>query len=413
MTAIMNGFLIQQVETFTTRYMQKHANPKLLFHNIWNTRNIVAITEKIASQHSLTEKELFIVKAAAWFLYVGYFKDYLNPEEAGARVAEDFLTKAAVEEDTIQSIKKCIAATKLKPELSSAVEQIIWDAHTFYYGTAYFSKYNKLLFKELKQLGGDLENKNEWIRKTIINVETHRYYTEYCLERLEPKKQENLKKLKKKNSLLALTNNSINQLFENTVVPVNEKIIIDKKGKVGDLKSADRTIETMFRTTSANSQRLSSQADTKAHIMISVNTIIISILLSVVVRKMEEYPNLILPIILFLLVCLVTIVFSILATRPNVKKNHFTEADVEQNKVNMLFFGNFFTLTFDDYSNYMLKIMEDKNHLYLSLLKNLYEQGIVLARKYKMLKISYDVFMYGLVVSVIVFFIASNWFGAE
>ena len=164
----------------------------------------------------------------------------------------------------------------------------------------------------------------------------------------------------------------------------------------------------MFRTTSTNSQRLSSQADTKAHIMISVNTIIISLMLGF--RQIGQSSKFTVPVILLIIVNLVTIIFSILATRPNVAKRNFTESDFEQNKVNLLFFGNFFSMNFDSYSKSMLHIMEDKQSLYITMLRNLYEQGAVLAKKYKLLKMSYNVFMYGLILSVISFFVASKFF---
>ena len=66
-------------------------------------------------------------------------------------------------------------------------------------------------------------------------------------------------------------------------------------------------------------------------------------------------------------------------------------------------------MDFNSYSTSMLRMMSEKNDLYLTLLRNLYEQGIVLAKKYRLLKISYNVFMYGLILSVIAFFIAAKY----
>ncbi|MEO6187714.1 MAG: Pycsar system effector family protein, partial [Ginsengibacter sp.] len=94
----------------------------------------------------------------------------------------------------------------------------------------------------------------------------------------------------------------------------------------------------------------------------------------------------------------------------NVAKRKFTDDDFEQNKVNLLFFGNFYSLDFGNYSSAMLNIMDDKQALHITMLRNLYEQGAVLAKKYKMLKISYNVFMYGLIVSVILFLVAPKIF---
>lgn len=410
--------MIKLAEVFVSKYMQKHNNSRLVFHNLQHTQNIVSVANKIAIHYSLDEKDTFVVTAAAWFLFVGYYKDSLHPDEASVKMMEDFFTKAGLEIEAIEAIKKCMLAPNAASAPATVPEKILFDATTFYLGTENFSGYLKLLFKETQLLNNESISKDDWKRNTILLLEQHRFYTDYCEGRLNAQKQANLEKLKKKNPLLSLTPNSIDAMFENegVVVAGNDDIKEKAKDKEKEKEkskkndAADRTIETMFKTTSVNSQRLSSQADTKAHIMISVNSIIISVLLGVVVRKIDEYPHLTIPVLLILMVSLVTIIFSILATRPNIKNRQFTEDDVKENKINMLFFGNFFTMDFERYSNTMLQMMSEKDNLYMSMLRNIYEQGIVLAHKYKMLKISYNVFMYGLIISVIAFFIASKYF---
>lgn len=93
----------------------------------------------------------------------------------------------------------------------------------------------------------------------------------------------------------------------------------------------------MFRTTSKNHLELSAMADNKANIMISVNTIILSVVVSVLIRKLYEYPNLVIPTIVLIIVSLTTIVLAILATRPNLSSGVFTDQDVLSKKTNLLF----------------------------------------------------------------------------
>jgi hypothetical protein len=88
-------------------------------------------------------------------------------------------------------------------------------------------------------------------------------------------------------------------------------------------------------------------------------------------------------------------------------KGTFTTDDIDQKKVNLLFFGNFYKMDLESYRNGMLKVMEDRDFLYGSLIKDVYSQGIVLGRKYRLLRISYNIFMYGLIISVIAFVIAT------
>lgn len=402
--------LLNESEAFISKYVRKHDNPKLLYHNLFHTQNVLAVANQIAKHSSLKEEELFIVTAAAWFLYVGWYKDALHPEEASAEMADGFFKNAGVENEIIESIKKCILSVVPASAPDTLLAGIICDADSFYLGTENFSAYNKLRRKEAELLNHISIDKNQWTRNTIIMLERRQYYTEYCKARLNTTKQQNLDKLKKKNPLLSLTADSIASILK-------DKLDMDdgdnelEKIKESKTNSADRTIETMFRATSANSQRLSIQADSKAHILISVNTILIPLILGGFVAKSNAYPKLpIVPVAMLLCVNLVTIIFSVLATRPNVAKRKFNDDDFRQNKVNLLFFGNFFAMDFDKYSDFMLHIMSDKHSLYITMLRNLYEQGVVLGKKYRMLKISYNVFMYGLVISVITFLIVYKFF---
>lgn len=401
--------LIEKAEAFVSKYMRKHDNPKLLYHNLAHTQNIVSVTSQIAKQYSLDETEFFIVTAASWFLFIGYYKDLLHPNDASTKLAEEFFKDSGVPEETIESIKECILAPANTSAPTNLLASIICDADSFYLGTENFSDFNKLKRKEYRLLNNVSVDKNEWKRRTIQMLETHQYYSDYG-KALDSCKQEHLEKLKKKDPLLSITPHSIATAIAEKDVTISAK----DKSRENKASSADRTIETMFRTTAANSQRLSSQADSKAHIMISVNTIIISVILGLVARQIDEFTTLdLIPIVVILLVNIITVIFSILATRPNVANRNFSESDFDQNKVNLLFFGNFFNMSFDDYCNFMMRIMGDKQSLYIVMLRNLYEQGMVLTKKYRMLKISYNVFMYGLILSIITFLIAAKFNNAS
>ena len=54
----------------------------------------------------------------------------------------------------------------------------------------------------------------------------------------------------------------------------------------------------------------------------------------------------------------------------------------------------------------MAKMMVDSEYLYGSLIKDIYQLGVVLARKYKLIRWAYNIFMFGIIVSVIAFAIA-------
>src|SRR6185295_6487621 len=126
---------------------------------------------------------------------------------------------------------------------------------------------------------------------------------------------------------------------------------------------------TVFKISSGANQRLSTQADNKAHIMIQVNSIIISVVISLLLRRLDEDKNLQIPCIMLISVNLITIIFSVLATRPRIPNGKFDQADIDEKKVNLLFFGNFYKMSLGDYASGMLKMMDDSDFLYGSLIR--------------------------------------------
>jgi hypothetical protein len=162
----------------------------------------------------------------------------------------------------------------------------------------------------------------------------------------------------------------------------------------------------MLRLTSENHMRLSEMADNKANILISVNAIIISVILSVLIRKIEVDKHLTIPTMIFLASSVFTIILAILATRPKITKGIFTRDQILNRKTNLLFFGNFHKAKLDEYKWGMSTMMRDPNYLYGSLVDDIYYLGQVLGRKYRLVRIAYNIFMIGILASVIAFIIA-------
>jgi hypothetical protein len=168
-----------------------------------------------------------------------------------------------------------------------------------------------------------------------------------------------------------------------------------------------RGIQTMFRLTSENHFHLSELADRKANILISVNSIMISVILGFLVRRLSDSPHLMIPSIVFLMSSLTTIILAILATRPKITEGKFQREDILNKKTNLIFFGNFYRSTLEEYEWAMSTLMKDNDYLYSVLIKDIHQTGIVLGRKYRLVRLAYTTFMVGLTLSVITFFIAS------
>ncbi len=104
---------------------------------------------------------------------------------------------------------------------------------------------------------------------------------------------------------------------------------------------------------------------------------------------------------MLVVVCLTAIVLAILATRPNVSSGVFTDDDVLGRKTNLLFFGNFHKMKLDRYDWAMKEMMKDGEYLYGSMIKDIYFLGVVLGKKYKLLRLCCTTFMIGFVLSII------------
>lgn len=393
--------LLESVSQFVLDYFDNHIDSRLIYHNKKHTQFVVDAVTQIANHYQLNDNDFFIVITAAWFHDVGYLIDADNHEAASAEIAKTYLAGMAVESGTISKIINCILATKMPQKPVVLLEEIICDADLFHLGLDSFDKKNKLLRKELNDFRETKISKPDWLQKNIEFLEHQQYFTDYCRILLDDGKIKNLKELKKKSQEEA--DDTVKK--PTAILSKEESTSADHKLKKKD--TTEKGVETMFKITSSNSQRLSNLADNKAHILITVNSIILSALISLVLRKLDENQFLIIPTFILLTVSLFSMIFSILATRPSLPEGKFTKEDISNKTVNLLFFGNFYKMNLDEYSNGMLMAMQDKNYLYGMLIKDVYSQGVVLGRKYNQLRIAYNIFMFGLIVAVAAFIIAS------
>jgi predicted metal-dependent HD superfamily phosphohydrolase len=428
--------VLDQVRAHVASLFHTKKDDKLIYHNLIHTEQVVKSVVKIANHYRLSDHDFFVVNVAAWFHDIGYLTSFEHHEARGAESARQFLSDRGAEPEVTELVVNCILATKMPQHPVGLLEQIICDADLFHLGGDNFKERNKLMRKEAEAFLGKDIDKNDWRLKTISLFEAHHYHTEYCQELLNTKKQLNLQELKDKSMKEAgkedkkeHRKDGSGRHQEDTTEPEsepkhiqefaadqkpNDSVEIMKKEEGKEIKKKkndrpDKGIETMFRITSGNNQRLSDMADNKAHIMISTNSIILSVILSILLRKLEDNPHLIIPTLILLIICVVTMVFSILATRPSVPEGTFTAEDIRQKKVNLLFFGNFYRMDLPEYVAGMEQMMEDREFLYGTLIKDVYSQGVVLGRKYRLLRIAYNVFMFGIIGSVLAFVIAAAW----
>jgi len=392
--------ILSDARHFVTELYTHQVKPEFVFHNLEHTEGVADAASQMADHYKLSDEDRFVLMLAAWFHDTGYSSGRAEGhEEISVQIATQFLQKHHVEDTVIQRVSSSILATHMPQSPVSPVEKILCDADLMHLATGDFKAMNQLLKQERENLIGHKIPKKEWRKGNAKFLESHKYFTEYGQETLEPRKQENLKDLAKKKDVKESSDEKTEPFPYVSLAP-------SKKDEAELKKNTERGIQTMFRLTSGNHLRLSAMSDNKAHIMISVNSIIISIIISVLFGKLAYYREYILPACVLLGVCLGSITFSILATRPSVTSGRFTEDDIRNKKTNLLFFGNFHRMHLEDYQRAMNQMMKDGEYLYNSMIKDVYFLGVVLAKKYRYLRISYTIFMLGLIIAVIAFAIA-------
>ena len=326
--------ILVKTEAFAVDLLSTELDPKYLYHNLKHTQRVVKSTKELIEANSLDVKEKEVLLLTAWLHDTGYTQGHEQHERKSCKIAKEFLEKQGYDAEGIKQVQACIMATQMIYEPKNLSEQIIRDADASHFAQKSYLETCELLREELSLLGIANYSVKEWMEQNIKMFRTnHQYYTDYAKANWQDKKDKNLttlvKELKK------------------------EKQIVKKEQLKAKYKSEspDRGIQTLFRVTLKNHLTLSDIADTKSNILLSVNAIILSVVLSNLIPKLDNPSNayLIYPTIIFVIFTVTSMVMAVIATRPNVGSGKFSEADVANKKVNLLFFGNFHKMKLEEY----------------------------------------------------------------
>ncbi|HEY3251128.1 MAG TPA: Pycsar system effector family protein [Ignavibacteria bacterium] len=416
--------IIKKAETYVNKLFNEKLPAGMIYHNYVHALEAVEYARKIAKKSDLNEEDTEIVTLAAWFHDIGYLEVYKGHEDKSIEMAREFLQENRYPEEKIQKVTDCIEATKMPQNPKNLFEQVLCDADLVHLGLEDFFEYSELLRTEWENRGIRNFTDEEWHKTSVELLSSHKFFTPYARKKFEPQQRINLlnaqKKYKKTHERIEeQTGKKAKLEFEKEKLIVekqkldlkknDDKLNVEKEKlemKKESSKVAERGIETMFRNTVRTHVEFSAMADSKANIMISINTLIIGIIVTGLIRKLVEYPYLTAPTFILMTVCLTCIVFAVFVTRPKITSGMFTREDINMKKTNLLFFGNFFNMPLEDFEWGMNEMMHDKDYLYSSMIRDFYFLGQVLGRKYRNLRICYNIFMYGLIIAVLAYVIA-------
>lgn len=406
-TALDN--LLEKTEKYARQFFEEQISDEYVFHDIEHTESVVESVVEISEGFNLSEREKEILQIAAWFHDMGYNEGPLGHEERSSQFAAEFLRAQQYPERDIELIVNCIKATKIPQQPQTLLEGILCDADLSHIGKkTYWDRCGKIR-QELIMTKNVVMSEQEWVDFELNFMIQHRYHTTVASTLYEKRKQKHIRQLYKQKSRLYPDDSQLIPIppkpGKKKKKPTANQLALNQDFEIKQI-SLGRGVETMYRTTYRTHTNLSSIADNKANIMLSINAIIISIVVSTLVPTINSNPKLVIPTVILLAVCLASVVLATLSTRPKVTEGKFTREDIENKSANLLFFGNYYNMEIDDFHWGMMEMIKDSDFLYSSMTRDLYYLGKVLAWKYRYLSWCFSVFMYGLIVAVIAYAIA-------
>ncbi len=376
--------LVEKAEAYVRHLFEREVPAEYKYHEIEHTMRVVRKVKELAEKSDASEEDQEVLALAALFHDSGFSRSYDNHEEDSKAIATSFLRAEGYPEEKISKVVDCIDATKMTRSPVNKLEMLIKDADTSSLGSRNFFEYTDYLREEINTVKGEHIDEMGWNYINLQFMKDHKFYTEAARERFGPMKKQNRKQIE---SQLGLRK-------------------VKGKDKHRSTISSNKSAQTQFKTALRNHIDLSAIADAKANTMLSVASLILSLTLPFIGTKVPENPLLLVPTVILLIVCVVSISYATLAIRPISTRGVTTMDDINKKKSNLFFFGNFHRMKYGEYEDGIKYVVANSEFLDSSITRDLFFLGVALGRKYMFLRRCYNVFMFGLIISVIAFVVA-------
>lgn len=382
---IVTNTMVRKVDAFVRDLFAQKVSPEYTYHTIDHTLRVVRKLDELAERTGCDTDEREMLALSAYFHDSGFSEVYDNHEDESKRIARSFLESEHYPEKKIEVVLGCIEATKMDVMPSNQLHMLIKDADTSSLGSRNFFEYTEYLRQELNTVKGEQLDEMGWDYINLQFMKDHKFFTEAARVRFGPMKKQNVKAIERKLGLRQKKSKRNKQV-----------------GTIASNKSA----QTQFKTALRNHIDLSAIADNKANTMLSVAALIISLSLPILGTNLKDYPHLLYPTIFLLFVCVISITYATLAIRPISTKGVTTVEDINKKQSNLFFFGNFYRMRYKDYEEGIKYVVSNAEFLDSSITRDLFFLGVALGRKYIFLRKCYNVFMFGMILSVLAFAVA-------
>ncbi|MCO6486109.1 MAG: hypothetical protein J5I41_10095 [Saprospiraceae bacterium] len=352
-----------------------HGQDALIWHHYGRISELVARCSALALEEEGDEQEMTALYAAAWFSYSGWLFDPESPLEASTRLATQFLEAEKAPETLLNRVKSLLPHSALQGQPDGPAARILWDAAVALHFGPDYEDSQRMRRQEEEARTGRLQSGREWRIRELAWLNTLRCFTDTGRAVHEPVVRRIRDGLQRRLAQEARKEASAS----------------------GPPAPSGGDIQTYFRTSYHTQIHLSGIADRKAQMLLSVNAILISVLITVLSYSnlAETRPPLLIPICLFMVFGLGSLVLAVLSARPNVTRHPLPAQPSSGRRQKLLFFGHFTQLPLDDYLEEITVLLREGDELRQAMHRDLYHLGLVLERKFRLLHLAYTLFLAG------------------
>ena len=161
-------------------------------------------------------------------------------------------------------------------------------------------------------------------------------------------------------------------------------------------------LDQMMRQTRANLIQLSTMADMKSSMLLTLSSVVLTL-----AGRYVADPDFGAAVVVLGGCCLLTIALATYAAMPKVPVIASGDADVADHRFNLFFFGDFVRMDYPAFHDAMEEVMNDPSRTYEMQVREVYTLGRFLAeRKYRYLRLAYLAFIAGLGASALLVVVA-------
>ncbi|WP_421765090.1 Pycsar system effector family protein [Ekhidna sp.] len=355
----------------------------LPFHNIRHIEEVVEVASELGKASDLDGEELEVLLLVVWFYFSGFPKEPKKFISHSKAYLEDFC------DENGYTHKEEVLLLLVEDQTSNSSKQakLLHDSLISYKGRKRFFRKAELMRLERKSLFNQAYTEYDWEQRMFMMLVKCVFLTDAAKEAYRKRRIKNISKQRSR---------------------ANKAFKLTTRKKTG--KEFGRGIDTLYRANYNNQISLSSIADGKANMMISINTIILSVIVTLSGAGftmsgtfLVDHLRFTVPVFILLIGSLISVVFAVISARPKVTNQELDMEMVEKNKSSLLFFGNYLQIPLQDYVGHLSDLKESQQKLYDSMSVDMYFLGKVLQTKYKWLTWSYNAFMIALILCVVSF----------